>query len=156
MALETFGSDGNAFERAVTYPARATGRILGPLPKDAIDSIKREGPVGGLLDTGVHLTGRVGKEVLNATTGIVGYTLGKTRQLILGTLGYAGRITWKAARNAEIIPLVSSPQQQMALRERYPYADPDELAIRGVLDRISSLGQPTRPETRNPDNQPRT
>ncbi len=152
MSLEQFGSSGSTPEQAITYPVRAAARILNP--SGVRDNFRREGVVGGVMDTGTQLAGRVGREAITATTGVVGYGVGRVRDAVMSTLGFAGRAGLSIVRNAEIVPFMQSPQQRMELQRRYPYADPDELAIRSAMDRITGAGQRTGQNPAGPNTQP--
>ena len=66
MSLEQFGSSGSTPEQAITYPVRAAARVLNPT--GVRDNFRRGGVIGGTMDTGTQLAGRVGMEAINATT----------------------------------------------------------------------------------------
>lgn len=151
MSLEQFGSSGSTPEQAITYPVRAAARILSP--SGVRDNFRQQGIVGGTVDTGVQLAGRVGKEAINATTGVVGYGVRQVHNAVMSTLGFVGRAGISIVRNAEVVPFMQSPAQRMDLQARYPYAGPDELAIRSAMDRITGAGQRTGQNPQSPNAQ---
>lgn len=138
MPLESFGSSGNAFERGITYPVRGISRIVRPLPGDAAQNLRREGVVGGTLDTGVHLVGRVGLETLHMTTGIVGYGIGMMRDAVGATLYHTGKIGWGLAKRSPLFPL-SSGNRVRDVASEGERANPDHGATRGALSRLGDL-----------------
>ena len=154
MSLEQFGSGGSTPEQVVTYPVRAAARILSPSGvRDNFRGGGVSGAVEGTMNTAGQVAGRVGMEAIRATTGVVGYGVGRVRDAVMGTLGFAGRVGWAAARNAEIIPFVQSPQQRMEIQRQNPYAGPDEIAILGAMARFTNAGQRTGTQAPSPNPQ---
>ncbi|MBI5794594.1 hypothetical protein HZA87_05980 [Candidatus Uhrbacteria bacterium] len=149
-------TSGRVIAGAMNAPVNIVRTTLSPATLKS--SYQREGFMGATIDTGLRGAGAVTREVLGAATGVVGYGIGKTRDAVLGTLGFGARVGWAAARNAEIIPFVQSPQQMVELQRRRPSASSDELnllAFGEALGRIANIGQrpgtpPAGPDTQSP------
>lgn len=103
MSLENFGANGSVPEQLVTYPVRAVARTV-PLPRSAAENIRREGIVGGTMDTATGMLGRMTLEAFRMIGGPIGFVLGKTRDAIGTTINHTARIGWQLAKRAPIFP----------------------------------------------------
>ena len=103
MSLENFGNHDGPINRALTYPVRAGARILHP--SGYANDIRKEGPIGGTLDAGTRLAGRVSIETFKGATEVVGYGIGKTRDAVGRILYNTAGIGWGLAKHSPLFPM---------------------------------------------------